>query len=59
MLPAFDWPLIVECLRRQVEFMEILNDGAGITVNGIPWREAFAKINDIVGDPIDPRMLAA
>lgn len=41
-----------ERARRQVEFLEILADGGGITVNGIPWREMFERLNAIVSDPL-------
>lgn len=52
MLPNFDWPMILERQRRELEFVELLADGGGIQVNGIPWRDAFARINVIVGDPM-------
>lgn len=41
-----------ERARRQVEFLEILADGGGITVNGVPWREMFERLNAIVSDPV-------
>lgn len=39
-------------LRRQLEFLEILADGGKITVNGIPWRQAWETLNSIVSDPV-------
>lgn len=41
-----------ERYRRQVQFLEILADGGKITVNGVPWREMFARLNAIVTDPV-------
>lgn len=41
-----------ERLRREVEFLEILSDGGKLTVNDVPWREMFDRLNAIVGDPV-------
>lgn len=43
---------ILERQRRQIEFLEILADGGNITVNDIPWREMFERLNAIVSDPV-------
>lgn len=42
----------VTALRRELEFVELLCDGGQITVNGVPWREMFARVNSIISDPI-------
>lgn len=42
----------IDRLRRQVEFMEAFSDGGGLALNGIPWREAFDRLNAIVSDPV-------
>lgn len=42
-----------ERLRREIEFLEMLADGGDIAVNGVPWREMFARFNAIVSDPVD------
>lgn len=41
-----------ERARRQVQFLEILADGGDLTVNGVPWREMFERLNSIVADPV-------
>lgn len=38
--------------RREIEFVEMLCDGGDLTVNGIPWREAFERLNQLVSDPV-------
>lgn len=45
----------VVALRRELEFVELLADGGGITVNGVPWREMFERVNGIISDPIRRR----
>lgn len=42
----------VTALRREIEFVELLCDGGQITVNGVPWREMFERVNAIISDPI-------
>lgn len=42
-----------DALARKLEFLEILADGAPLAVNGIPWREAFERLNAIVSDPVE------
>jgi hypothetical protein len=37
---------------RELEFLLALADGGAITVHGIPWREAFDRLNAIVSDPV-------
>lgn len=41
-----------EALRRRLEFIETLADGGELRVNGIPWREAFDRLNKLVSDPV-------
>lgn len=38
--------------RREIEFVEMLCDGGDLAVNGIPWREAFERLNALVSDPV-------
>lgn len=38
--------------KRAFEFIETLADGGDIRVNGIPWREAYERLNRIVPDPL-------
>ncbi len=50
MIPNFDWPLIVESLRLETQFLNIISDGAGLNINGIPWREMFRRFA-VVNEP--------
>lgn len=43
-----------ERAKRQVQFLEIMADGAALQVNGIPWREAFERLNTVVSDGLPP-----
>jgi hypothetical protein len=45
----------VVALRREMEFVELLCDGGKISVNGVPWREMYDRINALVADPIKRR----
>lgn len=36
-------------LAKRLEFAEMLLDGGQIQVNGTPWREAWAKMQELVG----------
>lgn len=38
--------------KRAVEFLELLADGGDLRVNGIPWREAFRRFNEIISDGV-------
>lgn len=42
--------LPVDVDLRRLEFLEILADGAGLTVNGVPWREMFDRVERVHSD---------
>ena len=39
----------VRWMEKRLEFAEVLLDGGKIAVNGIPWREAWERMESLLG----------
>lgn len=39
--------------KRLADFLVVLADGGKLTVNGIPWREAYKRVMSIIDGPVE------